>query len=76
MSVKTTTNNIQNNNGKTMTIYTITIVNQRHGWVAHVETHSNAQQAQERIDDLEQKWNKDRNYDYLIEMHTTQIEAT
>tara|TARA_R100000406_G_C3110740_1_gene124281 strand:- start:25 stop:210 length:186 start_codon:yes stop_codon:yes gene_type:complete len=58
-----------------MTIYTITIVNQRHGWVAHVENHSNAQQAEERIEYLEQKWNKAPNYDYLIEMHTTQIKA-
>lgn len=58
-----------------MTIYTITIVNLRHGWVAHVETYSNAQQAEERIDHLEQKWNKNPKYNYLIEMHTTQIKA-
>ena len=59
--------------GAEMTIYTIVIINQRHGWVAHIETHSNAQQAEKRLDYHEQKWNKDSKYDYLVEMHTTDL---
>tara|TARA_R110001592_G_scaffold358508_1_gene663555 strand:- start:609 stop:794 length:186 start_codon:yes stop_codon:yes gene_type:complete len=58
-----------------MTIYTITVVNEKQGWVSYVENHSNAQQAQERMQYLEQKWNKNPKYDYLIEMHTTQIKS-
>lgn len=56
-----------------MTIYTITVVNRKFGWIAHVETYSNAQQAKEGIDHLEQKWNGDNQY--LMQMHTTQIRA-
>ena len=56
-----------------MTIYTITIINQRHGWVAHVENHINIEQAEKRFLHLEKKWKKDNNFNYLVEIHTTQI---
>ena len=53
-----------------MTIYTITIVNQACGWIGKIETHTNKEQAEKRLERLTQIWN-DNNY--LIEMHTTKI---
>ena len=35
-------------------IYTLTVVNRRHGYIAHIETHSNKKKATDRHDRLNQ----------------------
>ena len=55
-------------------IYTITVVNQRQGWVGHIETHSNKKKAEARLDRLSALWHKAEAGVYLVEMHTTKLQ--
>ena len=56
-------------------IYTITIVNRHNGYIAHIETHSNKKQAQERLDRLTHLWvNRKSTKDYTVELHTTKLQ--
>ena len=59
---------------KRKNVYTITVVNQRQGWVGHIETHSNKKKAQARLDRLSALWNKGEAGVYLVEMHTTELQ--
>ena len=52
-------------------IYTITIVNKAHGWIAHIETHSNKKKSEARHARLQELWNQKV---FEIELHTTKLE--
>ena len=60
-------------------IYTVTVVNRRHGYIAHIETHSNKKKATDRHDRLNQLYviqKKDGSDDgtYEVELHTTKLQ--
>ena len=60
-------------------IYTLTIVNKTHGYVAHIETHSNKKKAEKRLARLTalyviQKKGGSDAATYEVEMHTTKLE--
>ena len=60
-------------------IYTITIVNRRHGYIGHIETHSNKKQADARLARLTQLWVVQKkggsdNDTYEVELHTTKLQ--
>ena len=55
-------------------IYTITVVNQRQGWIGHIETHANRKKAKARLERLKELWNKAEAGVYLVEMHTTKLQ--
>tara|TARA_R100001510_G_C7629950_1_gene188995 strand:+ start:414 stop:623 length:210 start_codon:yes stop_codon:yes gene_type:complete len=46
----------------------MTIIRKKHGYIAHIETHSNEQQAQKRLNHHKQKWN---NEDYHVSIKKT-----
>ena len=60
-------------------IYTLTIVNRRHGYLAHIETHSNKKKAEDRHARLVELYvtqkeggSDDRTYE--VELHTTKLQ--
>ena len=60
-------------------IYTLTVVNRRHGYISHIETHSNKKKADARLARLNQLYviQKKGNSDdgtYEVELHTTKLE--
>ena len=60
-------------------IYTLTITNRRHGYITHIETHSNKKKAEERLSRLTQLYvvQKDGGPDggvYNVEMYTTKLQ--
>ena len=60
---------------KRKNIYTITVVHKSHGYVAHIETHSNKKKAVERLHRLSQLWVLQRDQrEYQVEMHHTKLQ--
>ena len=66
---------------KQKNIYTITVTNKSHGFIAHIETHSNKKKAEERLSRLTELWVTEwmRKHDtayreFEVEMHTTKLE--
>ena len=60
-------------------IYTVTVVNRRHGYIAHLETHSNKKKAESRLARLQQLYvvqKKDGpdSGTYEVELHTTKLQ--
>lgn len=60
-------------------IYTVTVVNRRHGFIAHIETHSNKKKAESRLDRLNQLWVVQKEYvpgggTYEVKLHTTKLQ--
>ena len=60
-------------------IYTVTVVNRRHGYIAHIETHSNKKKAESRLARLQQLYvvQKEGGSDagtYEVELHTTKLQ--
>ena len=60
-------------------IYTVTVTNRRHGYISHIETHSNKKLAQERQERLSQlyvvqKKGHDDEHTYEVELHTTKLQ--
>ena len=60
-------------------IYTLTIVNRRHGYITHIETHSNKKKAEERRMRLNALYvvQKEGGSDagtYEVELHTTKLQ--
>ena len=56
-------------------IYTITVVHMGHGFIAHIETHSNKKKAEARLSSLSELWVHRRdNREYEVEMHTTKLQ--
>ena len=60
-------------------IYTVTVVNRRHGYIAHIETHSNKKKAESRLARLSQLYvvqKKGGSDDgtYEVELHTTKLQ--
>ena len=60
-------------------IYTVTVVNRRHGYIAHIETHSNKKKAEARLARLGQLYvvQKEGGSDagtYEVELHTTKLQ--
>ena len=55
-------------------VYTITVVHQRQGFVGHIETHSNKKKALARYERLSELWNKEQCGTYMVEMHTTKLQ--
>ena len=60
-------------------IYTLTVVNRRHGYIAHIETHSNKKKADARLARLSQLYvhQKQGGSDdgtYVVELHTTKLQ--
>ena len=60
---------------KRKNIYTITIVHRGHGFIAHIETHSNKKKAEARLSRLSELWvlNRDKR-EYEVEMHSTKLQ--
>ena len=60
-------------------IYTVTIVCRLHGYIAHIETHSNKKKAEARLARLtelyvtQKKGGRDEGT-YEVELHTTKLE--
>lgn len=64
---------------KAKNIYTVTVVNRRHGYIAHIETHSNKKKAHARHARLNQLYviQKEGGRDdgtYEVELHTTPLQ--
>lgn len=64
---------------KRKNIYTVTVVNRRHGYIAHIETHSNKKKADARLARLLQlyviqKEGGSDNATYEVELHTTKLQ--
>ena len=60
-------------------IYTVTVVNRRHGFIAHLETHSNKKKAESRLDRLNQLWVVQKEFvpdggTYEVKLHTTKLQ--
>ena len=60
-------------------IYTVTVVNRRHGYISHIETHSNKKKADARLARLSQLYvvQKEDGPDggtYEVELHTTKLQ--
>lgn len=60
-------------------IYTLTVVNRHHGYIAHIETHSNKKKATARLDRLIELWatRKEGSSDsdtFEVELHTTKLQ--
>ena len=60
-------------------IYTVTVVNRRHGYIAHIETHSNKKKADARLARLGQLYVVQKevgpdNGTYEVELHTTKLQ--
>ena len=60
-------------------IYTVTVVNRRHGYIAHIETHSNKKKGEARLARLTELYvtQKKGNHDdgtYEVELHTTKLQ--
>ena len=60
-------------------IYTVTVVNRRHGYIVHIETHSNKKKADARLSRLSDLYvhQKKGNHDdgsYEVELHTTKLQ--
>lgn len=60
-------------------IYTLTIVNRRHGYIAHIETHSNKKKAEDRLARLNALYvvQKEGGSDagtYEVELHKTKLQ--
>ena len=60
-------------------IYTITVINCRHGFIAHIETHSNKKKADARLARLTELFvhQKEGGSDagtYEVELHTTKLQ--
>lgn len=53
-------------------IYTITVVNKTHGYVAHIETHSNKKKSEARLARLLELWKESKGFE--VELHTTKLE--
>ena len=64
---------------KRKNIYTVTVTNRRHGYIAHIETHSNKKKADARLARLNQlyviqKKGNDDEHTYQVELHTTKLQ--
>ena len=60
-------------------IYTVTVVNSRHGYISHIETHSNKKKANARLSRLSdlyvhQKKGLDDEHTYTVELYTTKLQ--
>lgn len=60
-------------------IYTVTVVNRRHGYISHIETHSNKKKADARLARLSQlyvhqKQGLDDEHTYTVELYTTKLQ--
>ena len=60
-------------------IYTVTVTNRRHGYISHIETHSNKKKAEARLARLSQLYvvQKEDGPDggtYEVELHTTKLQ--
>ena len=60
-------------------IYTVTVTNRRHGYISHIETHSNKKKADARLARLNQlyviqKKGNDDEHTYQVELHTTKLQ--
>ena len=60
-------------------IYTVTVMNRRHGYIAHIETHSNKKKADARLARLTELYvvQKEGGPDgstYEVELHTTKLQ--
>ena len=60
-------------------IYTVTVVNRRHGYISHIETHSNKKKAESRLARLQQLYvvQKEDGPDggtYDVQLHTTKLQ--
>ena len=60
-------------------IYTVTVTNRRHGYIAHIETHSNKKKADARLVRLSELYihqkkggSDDGTYD--VQLHTTKLQ--
>ena len=64
---------------KRKNIYTVTVVNRRHGYISHIETHSNKKKADARLARLTalyvtQKEGLCDDGTYEVELHTTKLQ--
>lgn len=64
---------------KRKNIYTVTVVNRRHGYISHIETHSNKKKADVRLARLSdlyvhQKKGLDDEHTYTVELYTTKLQ--
>ena len=60
-------------------IYTVTVTNRRHGYISHIETHSNKKKAESRLARLQQLYvvQKEDGPDggtYDVQLHTTKLQ--
>ena len=60
-------------------IYTVTVTNRRHGYIAHIETHSNKKKADARFARMTELYvtQEKRGSDagtYTVELHTTKLQ--
>ena len=60
-------------------IYTLTVMDRRHGYIAHIETHSNKKKAEDRRARLSELYvvQKEGGSDggtYEVELHTTKLQ--
>ena len=64
---------------KRKNIYTVTVVNRRHGYISHIETDSNKKKADARLARLSdlyvhQKKGLDDEHTYTVELYTTKLQ--
>ena len=66
---------------KQKNIYTITVTNKSHGFIAHIETHSNKKKAEARLSRLTELWVTEwmekhgTTYrEYEVELHITKLQ--
>ena len=60
-------------------IYTVAVTNRRHGYISHIETHSNKKKAEARLSRLSdlyvhQKKGLDDEHTYTVELYTTKLQ--
>lgn len=60
-------------------IYTVTVTNRRHGYISHIETHSNKKKAEARLSRLSdlyvhQKKGHSDEHTYEVLLHTTKLQ--
>ena len=59
-------------------IYTLTVIHCGHGYIAHIETHSNKKKAEARLARLIEMYVEELgskpNRDYVVQLHSTKLQ--
>ena len=55
-------------------IYTVTVVHRGHGYISHIETHSNKKKAEARLARMVQLYAPRATSAYEVKLHTTKLQ--